>query len=101
MIAAVPDYAELVDDDWNYVYAAAVCMVAAILAPSMGARIKKAKKDFDFSIENQAVDWSKRAIELIEEVYSLIDQISTVDANLTYPTFGVSGPTRAKHERRR
>ncbi|MNL64110.1 hypothetical protein D3C87_1882940 [compost metagenome] len=76
-------------------------MVAAILAPSMGARIKKAKKDFDFSIENQAVDWSKRAIELIDEAYSLIDQISTVDASQTHPVFGVSGPTRAKQEGRR
>lgn len=100
VIVAVPDYAELVDDDRNYVYAAAVCMVAAILAPSMGARIKKAKKDFDFSIENQAVDWGKRAIGLMDEAYSFIDQISTVDTSV-YPVFGVSGPTRAKQERRR
>lgn len=101
VVAAVPDYAELVDDDRNCVYAAAVCMVAAILAPSMGARIKKAKKDFDFSIENQAVDWSKQAIGLIDEAYSLIDQISSVESSRGIPIFGVSGPTRAKQERRR
>lgn len=44
IVKAIPDYAELTGDDQTYVYAAAVCMVAAILAPSMTARIKKSKR---------------------------------------------------------
>lgn len=44
IVKAVPDYAELTGEDQTYVYAAAVCMVAAILVPSMTARIKKSKR---------------------------------------------------------
>jgi hypothetical protein len=95
LISSVPDYQTLIGDDKSYLYAAAICMVAAILAPSMAVRIKKSKKDFDFSIENQSVDWKKRAIELVDEAYSLIDMIST--KTVTHlPQMVVSGPTRAK-----
>lgn len=101
VIAAVPNYEDLSVDDEVYIYAAAICMVAAILAPSMTARFKKMKRDFDFTVENQTVDWSKRSIALIDEAYSFIDQISTVESGHVVPVFGVSGPTRAKNERRR
>ncbi|OMD34815.1 hypothetical protein [Paenibacillus odorifer] len=100
VIAAVPDYAELIDADRNYVYAAAVCMVAAMLAPSMTARIAKFKKDVDFSIENQAVDWRVYGIQLIDDSYALINLISTVTSGTDSPIFGVAGPTRYKERRR-
>ncbi|MNC01525.1 hypothetical protein D3C75_488750 [compost metagenome] len=100
VIKEVPDYADLVDDNRNYVYAAAVNMVAAMLAPSMQARIAKSKKDFDFSIENQAVDWRAFSIQLFDEAYALIDLISTVTPGADTPIFGVAGPTRYKERRR-
>ncbi|MDG0053074.1 hypothetical protein MMB75_05225 [Paenibacillus sp. P2(2022)] len=100
IVKAVPDYAVLTGDDQTYVYAAAVCMVAAILAPSMTARIKKSKKDFDFSFENQVVDWKKYAVQLVDEAYQYIDLISTAEQETTVPVFGVAGPTRAKERRR-
>ncbi|MEK3849919.1 MULTISPECIES: hypothetical protein [Paenibacillus] len=99
IVKAVPDYAELTGDDQTYVYAAAVCMVAAILAPSMIARIKKSKKDFDFSFENQVVDWKKYAVQLVDEAYEFIESISTVQQGTDVPVFGVAGPTRARERR--
>lgn len=100
IVKAVPDYDELTGDDQTYVYAAAVCMVAAILAPSMTARIKKSKKDFDFSFENQVVDWKKYAVQLVDEAYEFVQSISTVQQGKDVPIFGVAGPTRAKERRR-
>lgn len=101
VITAVPDYDELVDDDRSYVYAAAISMVAAMLAPSMTARIAKSKKDFDFSIENQVVDWRACGIQLVDDAYALIDLISTVTPSADAPVFGVAGPTRFKERWRR
>ncbi|PZT54141.1 hypothetical protein [Paenibacillus silvae] len=100
VIAAVPDYAELTGTDEIYVYAAAVCMVAAILAPSMAAKIKKTMKDFDFSFENQAVNWNDRSLKLVDEANGFIGLISTVQAYSNAPLFGLSGPTREKERRR-
>lgn len=95
IIKDVPNYESLTGDDQLYLYAAAVSLVAAILAPSMGARIKKSKKDFDFTIENEKVNWSARSDQLQDEAYSFLNMISTQTvANL--PMMGVSGPTRAK-----
>lgn len=94
IIKAVPNYVDLTGDDANYLYAATICLVAAMLAPSMPARIKKSKKDFDFSFENQAMNWTARSIELVDEAYSMIDFIST-QAGSDAPIFGVAGPTRA------
>jgi hypothetical protein len=94
VIESVPDYASLTGSDADYVYSAAVCMVAAVLAPSMGVRMKKSKKDFDSGFENQVIDWKARSIELIDNAYTFVNLISTqVGADL--PIFGVSGPTRA------
>ncbi|MFT9371694.1 MAG: hypothetical protein ABF621_24050 [Paenibacillus polymyxa] len=75
-------------------------MVAAILAPSMTARIKKSKKDFDFSFENQVVDWKKYAVQLVDEAYEFIESISTVQQGTDVPVFGVAGPTRVRERRR-
>lgn len=100
VVKAVPDYAYLTGDDQAYVYAAAICMVAAILAPSMAARIKKTMKDFDFSFENQAVNWEKRASQLVDEANEFIELISTVQESLGVPLLGLSGPTREKERRR-
>lgn len=99
IISAVPDYDTLQDDDKTYLYAATVTMVAAILAPSMSARFKKAKKDFDFSYENQVINWQKVSIELIDEAYGYIDLISTVGIGDNAPIIGLAGPTRLKEMR--
>lgn len=100
VISSVPDYEDLNGDDRNYLYAAAICMVAAILAPSMQARFKKAKKDFDFSYENQVVEWDKFAIGLIDEAYGYIDQISIVNHERSAPIIGLAGPNRLKEMRK-
>jgi hypothetical protein len=98
VIESVPDYATLISlagIDADYVYTAAICMVAAILAPSMGVRMKKSKKDFDSALENQTIDWNKRSIELINDCYESIGKISTQTVITNLSLMGVSGPTRA------
>jgi len=100
VISAVPNYADLSGDDASYVYAAAICMVAAILAPSMPARIKKSKKDFDYSFENQTVDWVARSKQLFDESNTLIDLVQSEQGGADVPMFGVAGPTRANNTAR-
>jgi hypothetical protein len=95
IIASVPEYQSLSGDDGDYLYTAAICMVAAVLAPSMSARIAKSKKDYDFQIENGQVDWKSRSIQLVDEAYSFINLISTQTV-AELPQMGVAGPTRAK-----
>ncbi|MDT0123881.1 hypothetical protein Q9R46_14565 [Paenibacillus sp. RRE4] len=99
IITAVPNYDELTGVDEIYVYAAAVCMVAAILAPSMAAKIKKTMKDFDFSFENQAVNWESRASQLVDEANEFIGLISTSQETPDAPLLMLSGPTREKERR--
>jgi hypothetical protein len=98
VIASVSDYATLVGDDKSYLYAAAICMVAAILAPSMTARVKKSKKDYDFQFENNPENWRLRSTELVDESYSYINMIST-QAIKELPQMGAAGPTRANTPR--
>jgi hypothetical protein len=95
IIESVPDYATLIGVDSDYVYTAAICMVAAILAPSMAIKLKKSKKDFDSGFENQTIDWKNRSIELINEAYEAIGLISTQTSVTNLTLFGVAGPTRA------
>lgn len=95
VIAIVPNYATLNGIDSDYVYTAAVCMVAAILAPSMAMKMKKSKKDFDSAFENQTVNWQKRSADLINDAYAAIGMISTQTSETALPLFGVAGPTRA------
>ena len=98
VISIVPNYADLSEDEASYLYAAAVCKVAATLAPSMAARIKKAKKDFDFTVENREVNWNVIRGQLLEEINELISLI--VDGNIpATPIFGVAGPTRFKESK--
>lgn len=99
VISSVPNYTDLSEDEASYLYAAAVCMVAATLASSMAARIKKAKKDFDFTIENREVNWNIIKNQLLAEVNELISFIGDEYSPGT-PIFGVSGPTRLKESRR-
>lgn len=96
VIAAVPGYEDLTRDDQTYLYAAAICMVAAIIAPSMAARFKKAKKDFDFSYENQMVNWNRMAEGLYDEAYMYIDEIPNSIRGSDVPVIGLAGPTRLK-----
>ncbi|MNW38159.1 hypothetical protein D3C74_152180 [compost metagenome] len=101
VIAAVPGYEDLTGDDQTYLYAAAICMVAAIITPSMAARFKKAKKDFDFSYENQTVNWNKLAEGLFDEAYGYIDEIPDSFRGSDVPIIGLAGPTRLKEMKRR
>lgn len=95
VIESVPDYETLTGSDSDYVYTAAICMVAAILAPSMATRIKKSKKDFDSGFENQAVKWDQVKLQLLDDCYVAIGNITTQAAAVNSPIFGVAGPTRA------
>jgi hypothetical protein len=95
VIESVPEYATVTGIDSDYVYTAAICMVAAILAPSMGVRLKKSKKDFDSGFENQTINWQNRGIELVNDCYEAIGLISTQTSVTNLTMFGVAGPTRA------
>jgi hypothetical protein len=95
VIESVPEYATLTGIDSDYVYTAAICMVAATLAPSMAIKMKKSKKDFDSGFENQTIDWKKRSTELINDAYEAIGLISTQTSITNLTLFGVAGPTRA------
>ncbi|MGG6309791.1 hypothetical protein [Paenibacillus macerans] len=101
VISSVPNYEDLTGDDRIYLYAAAICMVAAIIAPSMTARFKKAKKDFDFSYENQTVNWNKLAEGLFDESYGYINEIPNSIRGSDVPVIRLAGPTRLKEMERR
>ncbi|PWW06329.1 hypothetical protein DFQ01_103231 [Paenibacillus cellulosilyticus] len=97
VIASIPFYTELTGDDANFVYAAAVCMVAATLAPSMAARYTKLKKDFDFSIETHTVNWMQKAASLFDEAMELISLVAiNGEGTNSPPVISASGPTRLK-----
>ncbi|MHA7963530.1 hypothetical protein ACX93W_05235 [Paenibacillus sp. CAU 1782] len=98
IIEMVPDYETATDKKERYIYAAAICMVAAILAHSMNVRIRKAKKDFDFTIENFATDWGQLKKMLMEEIEGLIGSI-TDDEGSTKQMLDFAGPTRLKESR--
>jgi hypothetical protein len=100
IIEMVPDYATATEKKERYIYAATICMVAVILAPSMNARIRKAKKDFDFTVENFATDWSRLKEALMEEIEGLIGSV-TDDEGTTKQMLDVAGPTRLKESRYR
>jgi hypothetical protein len=93
VVARVPDYATLTTDNQSFVYAAAICMIGAVLAPSMPARIKASEGDSDYKYTNQAVAWEERKRELTAEAYSLMDMIST-QITVELPQVGAAGPTR-------
>lgn len=97
LIRIVPNYAELTGDDQVYMYGAAICAVAAMLAPALAGRLKQSMKDFDFSYTNQTVDWAAVGAALQAEADGLIGLISTqTSGGLTTPMMRVAGPTRAK-----
>jgi len=93
VVARVPDYATLTVDNQSFVYAAAICMIGAVLSPSMAARIKASEGDSDYKYTNQAVAWEERKRDLTAEAYSLMDLIST-QITVELPQVGVAGPTR-------
>lgn len=98
VVARVPDYAMLTSDNQNFVYAAAICMIGAVLAPSMAARIKASEGDSDYKYANQAVAWDERKKELTAEAYSLMDLIST-QITVELPQAGAAGPTRSAQQK--
>jgi hypothetical protein len=93
VVSRVPDYATLTTDNQSFVYAACICMIGAVLAPSMAARIKASEGDSDYKYTNQAVAWEERKRDLTAEAYSLMDLIST-QVTVELPQAGVAGPTR-------
>lgn len=100
VIARVPGYVDLTDDNAVFLYSATICTIAAILAPSMYVRIKKATKDFDFTVENFETDWDKVAAEAQAEAEELLSYIPEASPACNVPIFGLAGPTRAKANRR-
>jgi hypothetical protein len=97
VVARVPDYARLTGDDQSFVYAAAVAMVAALLAPTMPSKLKASEGDSDYKYTNNPVNWSARAKELEDEAYSWIDYISTQPV-VELPPMTLAGPTRLKQQ---
>lgn len=93
-VSAFCDYTTLKDDDQAFLYAAAVSMAAAILAPTMGARILKSEGDADYKYTTNDVDWTNRARDLEEEAYSYLDYIS-VQPVTELKMMAATGPTRS------
>lgn len=59
IIAQIPDYASLVDDDKVYLEAAVVCECASLLCPSMAARLPVRQQGPNETHE-LAIDWDKK-----------------------------------------
>lgn len=62
IIAQIPDYASLVDDDKVYLEAAVVCECASLLCPSMAARLPVRQQGPNETHE-LAIDWDKKKTE--------------------------------------
>ncbi|WAH35044.1 hypothetical protein [Alicyclobacillus dauci] len=95
VVSRVPDYDTLTDDNQSFMYAAAVAMIAAVLAPSMASRLKASEGDSDYKYTNQNVDWTERKKDLEAVSYGHMDLITTQTV-VELPQLGLSGPTRSK-----
>lgn len=97
VVSRVPNYASLLADDQSLVYAAAILVIAAVLAPSMSNRVKLSEGDSDYKYEMQKVNWPQRKTELMGEAYSLMDLIST-QTTVDLTQMVATGPTTAKQQ---
>ena len=86
IIDRVPDYANLTGSKRTWLEAATVCECAALLCPSMAARLPASEQGPHFTRE-VTVDWDKKRQELEAERDSYIGKI--VDL-VTVPHFGLS-----------
>lgn len=98
IIKQVPNYASLTDDDLVYLEAATVCECAAIICPSMPARLPKREQGPSESHEID-VDWEGKKAEFEGERDRYIGNISTVNIP-TLCHFGISTPHHHHHTRR-
>jgi hypothetical protein len=97
VVSRVPDYSSLTGDDMNFLYAATVCMIAAVLAPSMASRLKASEGDSDYKYANQNVNWVARGETLTAEAYSLLDLIST-QTTIELTQMVATGPTTLRQQ---
>jgi hypothetical protein len=74
IIAQIPDYASLVDDDKVYLEAAVVCECASLLCPSMAARLPVRQQGPNETHE-LAIDWDKKKTEFEVERDGYIGKI--------------------------
>jgi len=86
IIEQVPDYATLTGSKRTWLEAATVCECAALLCPSMAARLPASEQGPHFTRE-VAVDWDKKRQELEAERDSYIGKIVGLVA---VPHFGLS-----------
>jgi hypothetical protein len=92
VVARVPDYATLVNDDQTYLYSSAILMTAALLASSMKNRVKLQEGDSDYKYSKSDIDWDTRAKKLEADAYGFIDLIST-QTIIGLAQIAVAGPT--------
>jgi hypothetical protein len=74
IIAQIPDYSTLVDDDKVYLEAAVVCECASLLCPSMAARLPVRQQGPNETHE-LAIDWDKKKTEFEVERDGYIGKI--------------------------
>lgn len=91
IIRQVPDYASLVDDKKVYLEAAVVCECAALLCPSMPARLP-VREQGPSETHELNVDWDKKKAEFEAERDEYIGKILLPSPTLLH--FGVSNPVR-------
>jgi len=86
IIDQVPNYASLTGNNRTWLEAATVCECAALLCPSMAARLPASEQGPHFTRE-VAVDWDKKRQELEAERDGYIARIVGL---ATVPHFGLS-----------
>jgi hypothetical protein len=92
IIARIPDYESLTGDDKVYLEAAVVCECAALLCPSMPARLP-IREQGPAMTHQLYIDWDKKNAEFAIERDRYVGKILTG----SFPTllhFGISNPIR-------
>jgi len=92
IIEQVPDYESLTGDKRVYLEAAVVCECAALLCPSMSARLPK-REQGPHETHEVTIDWDKKKAEFEAERDGYIGKILS-DAFPTLLHFGISNPVR-------
>lgn len=94
IIEQVPDYESLTGDKRVYLEAAVVCECAALLCPSMSARLPK-REQGPHETHEVTIDWDKKKADFETERDGYIGKIISIS---TLFHFGVSSPTREWEE---
>lgn len=92
IIEQVPDYESLTGDKRVYLEAAVVCECAALLCPSMSARLPK-REQGPHETHEVTIDWDKKKAEFEVERDEHIGKILS-DSFPTLLHFGLSNPIR-------